>query len=98
MANNAPVAAGLLGFAQSRGGAIAFHEKVRVGDLLPVSAPINRFPLAAAGEVVMIAGGIGIAPFLPMVAALLPTGSLASTSPSENASESPMGEVSVDPR
>jgi phthalate 4,5-dioxygenase reductase subunit len=50
-----------------RGGSASLIERVREGDLLPVSAPINRFPLVAAPEYLFIAGGIGITPILSML-------------------------------
>lgn len=53
---------------RSRGGSAAAHERLRVGDLLPVSAPRNHFPLdEAAPHSVFIAGGIGITPVACMV-------------------------------
>jgi ferredoxin-NADP reductase len=56
----------------SRGGSVALHDRVRVGDLLEVSEPSNDFPLADDGaHTVLIAGGIGITPFLPMIERLL---------------------------
>ncbi|MCJ2048433.1 PDR/VanB family oxidoreductase [Methylobacterium sp. J-070] len=51
-----------------RGGSAWIHEVVRVGDTLHVSLPRNNFPLAAeADHHLLIAGGIGLTPFLPMV-------------------------------
>ncbi|PPE70783.1 oxidoreductase [Caldimonas thermodepolymerans] len=51
----------------SRGGSQALHERVQVGDRLTVSAPRNRFPLAAdGGPSLLLAGGIGITPLLAM--------------------------------
>jgi ferredoxin-NADP reductase len=53
---------------QSRGGSRYLCDQARVGDLIEVSHPINRFPLAEdAPSSVFIAGGIGITPILPMV-------------------------------
>jgi tetrachlorobenzoquinone reductase len=53
---------------RSRGGSAAAHERLRVGDLLPVSAPRNLFPLdESAPHSVFIAGGIGITPVACMV-------------------------------
>ena len=55
----------------SRGGSRHLHDKVRAGDIVEVSIPRNNFPLAAAGERhLLIAGGIGIAPIMSMVAEL----------------------------
>jgi ferredoxin-NADP reductase len=54
-----------------RGGSDFVHDQLREGDLLPVSLPRNHFPLAPdALRHTMIAGGIGITPFLPMINAL----------------------------
>jgi vanillate O-demethylase ferredoxin subunit len=55
----------------SRGGSRYLHDTVRVGDLLEVSMPRNNFPLDAAAERhLLIAGGIGIAPIISMIAEL----------------------------
>ncbi len=54
-----------------RGGSRALHDKVRVGDILTISAPHNFFPLAAsAHRHLLIAGGIGITPMMAMIAEL----------------------------
>lgn len=50
----------------SRGGSIALHDKVRVGDVLRISALRNRFRLRPAQRTLLLAGGIGITPLLPM--------------------------------
>ena len=56
---------------RSKGGSIFLHERVRVGDTLEVSAPNNYFSLARhAKKHVLIAGGIGITPFLAQMATL----------------------------
>lgn len=52
---------------QGRGGSAWLHEKVRPGTLLEIREPRNNFPLAAADRYVLIAGGIGITPLLPMM-------------------------------
>jgi vanillate O-demethylase ferredoxin subunit len=53
---------------QSRGGSQHLCEAARVGDLIEVSNPINRFPLIEhAAASIFIAGGIGITPILPML-------------------------------
>ncbi|HEX5779473.1 MAG TPA: PDR/VanB family oxidoreductase [Xanthobacteraceae bacterium] len=53
---------------QSRGGSIALHDQIRVGDLIESTEPANNFELREdASHSVFIAGGIGITPFLPMV-------------------------------
>jgi ferredoxin-NADP reductase len=47
------------------------HETVRPGDIIAVSTPRNDFPLdPAARRHLMIAGGIGITPFVAMLAEL----------------------------
>jgi tetrachlorobenzoquinone reductase len=54
---------------QSRGGSQYLCEGgARVGDLIEVSRPINNFPVVEdAPASVLIAGGIGITPILPML-------------------------------
>ena len=60
---------------RSKGGSVFLHERVNVGDRLEISAPHNYFPLArAAKKHVMIAGGIGITPFLGYLSTLKQTG------------------------
>ena len=55
----------------SRGGSRYLHDTVRVGDLVEVSLPRNNFPLDATAERhLLIAGGIGIAPMISMIAEL----------------------------
>ncbi|MCY1298263.1 Carnitine monooxygenase reductase subunit [compost metagenome] len=50
---------------QSKGGSAFMHQQVEVGSELTISTPNNLFALApAAGKHVLIAGGIGITPFL----------------------------------
>lgn len=51
----------------SRGGSEFLHESVQVGHELTISLPRNNFPLIAAPRYVLIAGGIGITPLLPMI-------------------------------
>jgi vanillate O-demethylase ferredoxin subunit len=59
----------------SRGGSIAMHEQVGVGDRLQISEPRNRFPLAEIAErSLLLAGGIGITPILCMAQALSSAG------------------------
>ena len=53
--------------AASRGGSLALHETLRVGDELRIGAPRNNFPLdETAAHSVLVAGGIGITPLLAM--------------------------------
>lgn len=49
------------------GGSAYVHDRLRVGDLVGVGGPRNRFPMVPARRYVFIAGGIGITPFLPMI-------------------------------
>jgi ferredoxin-NADP reductase len=54
-----------------RGGSAFVHDHLLEGDVLPVSLPRNRFFLRSDAErLLIIAGGIGITPFLPMMSAL----------------------------
>jgi len=50
----------------SRGGSVSAHRDVLEGTALQISAPRNHFPLAAEGEALLCAGGIGITPLLCM--------------------------------
>jgi ferredoxin-NADP reductase len=52
--------------AKSRGGSAHIHRSLRVGEVLPVRAPLNHFPLAEAAKTVLIAGGIGVTPITCM--------------------------------
>lgn len=55
----------------SRGGSAFWHEKVTVGQSLFISVPVNHFALSKrARHHVFVAGGIGITPFLSMLATL----------------------------
>ena len=50
---------------ESRGGSHFMHDQVRVGTRLEIAHPVNLFPLdKIARKHVLIAGGIGITPFL----------------------------------
>ena len=53
---------------ESRGGSVAVHG-LRAGDRLAVRGPRNHFGLKDSVRYVFIAGGIGITPILPMIAA-----------------------------
>lgn len=51
----------------SRGGSRCVHEQLRVGMVLPISAPRNNFALHEdAAHSVLVAGGIGVTPLLCM--------------------------------
>jgi ferredoxin-NADP reductase len=52
-----------------RGGSRYVHERLAPGARLPADGPRNHFELLPAAEYLFIAGGIGITPILPMVAA-----------------------------
>ncbi|HJQ16546.1 MAG TPA: PDR/VanB family oxidoreductase [Allosphingosinicella sp.] len=57
--------------ANSRGGSTYMHDTLRVGQVLEISKPRNNFSLAEqAAMSVFIAGGIGVTPFIPMIARL----------------------------
>lgn len=57
--------------AASRGGSTFMHDSLRVGQILQISRPRNNFKLAEGAPMsVFIAGGIGITPFVPMLARL----------------------------
>jgi ferredoxin-NADP reductase len=55
---------------RSRGGSVYVHDKLRPGDIVKVGGPRNNFKLDDYAEYLFIAGGIGITPILPMVAAV----------------------------
>ena len=56
---------------QGRGGSLFMHQHVRVGMEMVLSYPVNLFPLdSRAKKHLMIAGGIGITPFLAQIAQL----------------------------
>lgn len=53
---------------QSRGGSIYMHEEVKVGSVLDISYPVNLFALSrVAKHHLLIAGGIGITPFMAQI-------------------------------
>ena len=57
------------------GGSHAMHERVRVGDMLTLSAPRNAFALTPeASHSVLLGGGIGITPLKAMAHALAAQG------------------------
>lgn len=52
---------------KGRGGSMHVHDRLRVGDLIPVGTPRNHFPLEEGGApIVLIGGGIGITPMIAM--------------------------------
>lgn len=53
---------------EGRGGSRYLHDAAKIGERLTITAPKNFFQLtAAAGRQRLIAGGIGITPFLSMI-------------------------------
>ena len=58
----------------SRGGSQFVHDKLAEGDIVEVDGPRNHFPLEPARRYIFIAGGIGITPIRPMVAAAAQAG------------------------
>ena len=57
-----------------RGGSLFMHGKVRPGDRMVVSYPVNLFSLdLRAKKHLMLAGGIGITPFMAQTAQLAST-------------------------
>lgn len=61
--------------AASRGGSRYVHTELRPGQVLPISAPRNNFPLVEdAGRSILFAGGIGVTPMLAMARRLTELG------------------------
>lgn len=55
----------------SRGGSAYMHDSLRVGQIIEISNPRNNFKLVEQSAMsVFIAGGIGVTPFVPMIARL----------------------------
>lgn len=53
---------------QSRGGSVFMHENVGVGTTLQITYPVNLFSIAKKGHKhILIAGGIGITPFMSQI-------------------------------
>ncbi len=66
---------GVLREPEGLGGSVYLHDRVAVGDVLKAAPPSNDFPLYEAGETnILIAGGIGITPIMPMTARLADLG------------------------
>lgn len=58
-----------------RGGSLHLHSAVQVGDEMVISHPVNLFPLdLRARKHLMIAGGIGITPFVAQIAQITALG------------------------
>ncbi len=60
---------GVLRDDQGSGGSRYVHERLRAGDTVSIRGPRNHFALEPSPSYVFIAGGIGITPMLPMIAA-----------------------------
>jgi ferredoxin-NADP reductase len=60
---------GVLRDPNSRGGSQHVHEQLREGATVTVRGPRNNFELVESPSYVFIAGGIGITPMIPMIAA-----------------------------
>ncbi|MGW1006935.1 PDR/VanB family oxidoreductase [Streptomyces sp. NPDC002520] len=66
---------GVLRVPDGRGGSRRVHDELHPGTLLAVSPPRNQFALVEdADEYILVAGGIGITPLLPMVRRLTALG------------------------
>jgi len=62
---------GILKDPKSRGGSIAIHEHLKVGDTITITEPSNLFPLnMTADHSILAGGGIGITPMIAMAYAL----------------------------
>lgn len=57
-----------------RGGSALVHDTVRAGDTVRVRGPRNHFALEPSPRYVFVAGGIGITPLVPMLAAATAAG------------------------
>lgn len=60
---------GILRDPNGSGGSLFVHDQLQTGDVVRVRGPRNNFPLVESPRYLFIAGGIGITPILPMIAA-----------------------------
>lgn len=60
---------GVLREPNGRGGSAHVHTKLRPGDRVRIAGPRNNFAFKPAASYLFLAGGVGITPILPMVAA-----------------------------
>ena len=60
---------GVLRDEHGRGSSLHVHDRLEVGDVVEVRGPRNNFALRPSARYLFLAGGIGITPLLPMVAA-----------------------------
>jgi ferredoxin-NADP reductase len=68
-ANRAEWQVGVLLDPNSRGGSQFVHDKLHEGSTVRVRGPRNHFPLVGSPRYLFIAGGIGVTPMMPMIAA-----------------------------
>jgi ferredoxin-NADP reductase len=60
---------GILRDPNGSGASLYVHDQLTAGDIVRVRGPRNNFPLVDSPRYLFIAGGIGITPILPMIAA-----------------------------
>ena len=60
---------GILRDPNGSGASLHVHDRLEAGDVVRVRGPRNNFPLVGSRRYLFIAGGIGITPILPMIAA-----------------------------
>jgi ferredoxin-NADP reductase len=60
---------GILRDPDGGGGSVYVHDRLAEGDIVRIRGPRNNFPLQSSPRYVFIAGGIGVTPLLPMIAA-----------------------------
>ena len=60
---------GILRDPNGRGSSLYVHDHLQVGDTIRIRGPRNNFQLVPSPRYLFIAGGIGITPILPMIAA-----------------------------
>jgi ferredoxin-NADP reductase len=65
---------GVLRDPEGRGSSLHVHDALQVGEVVRVRGPRNHFPLVDSPSYLFVAGGIGITPVLPMVAAAQASG------------------------
>jgi ferredoxin-NADP reductase len=73
-ANRGEWQVGVLLDPNSRGGSQFVHDKLHEGAAVRVRGPRNHFPLVGSPRYLFIAGGIGITPMMPMIAAAAAAG------------------------
>jgi ferredoxin-NADP reductase len=73
-ANRGEWQVGVLLDPNSRGGSQFVHDKLHEGATVRVRGPRNHFPLVGSPRYLFIAGGIGITPMMPMIAAAAAAG------------------------